>query len=88
MTGTNSGSVGSMNFTSIENLSGGTADDVFRLGDAGLVNGTIDGGREYARLHSQVKWRDRQPDGRDTPWGPAMSLILSRFSAVSQAMTT
>lgn len=44
ITGSNSGSVGSVTFSSIENLTGGTDVDTFTVGNTGAVSGIIDGG--------------------------------------------
>ncbi len=48
ITGSNSGEVSGFNsplsFSSIENLSGGTANDTFLLGNGAFISGTLDGG--------------------------------------------
>jgi hypothetical protein len=44
ISGSNSGTVGSFSFSSIENLTGGTGNDTFQFASGGSVTGTIDGG--------------------------------------------
>jgi hypothetical protein len=44
LTGTNAGTVGSFSFTAVENLTGGTGNDVFKFTSAGSVSGKVDGG--------------------------------------------
>ena len=44
VTGTDAGTLNATNFTSIENLTGGTGNDTFTIGTAGDVTGVIDGG--------------------------------------------
>jgi hypothetical protein len=47
ITGTNAGSVGSVAFTSIQNLVGGTSTDAFKFSDQAGVTGFIDGGAGF-----------------------------------------
>jgi uncharacterized repeat protein (TIGR01451 family) len=44
VTGTNSGTVGSINFQGFPNLNGGTAADTFRFHDGGSLTGQVNGG--------------------------------------------
>jgi hypothetical protein len=44
ITGANSGSVGAFNFSSVENLTGGSAADMFKFTSTGSLTGTVDGG--------------------------------------------
>jgi hypothetical protein len=44
ISGTNSGSLSNLTFNSVQNLTGGTANDLFRFTGAGKVTGTVTGG--------------------------------------------
>jgi Ca2+-binding RTX toxin-like protein len=44
LTGANAGTVGTLAFSSFENLTGGTSTDTFKFGSAGSVSGVVDGG--------------------------------------------
>ena len=77
LTGSNTGTVGNVNFKGIGNLTGGTGQDIFKINPTGSLTGTLDGGPAPGGSNNWLDysaWSNPVKVALSTPLGGATSI--------------